>query len=234
MNVSKKNYRNWERQLSVSRLELTFPPNETTFLIDGPTGHLELLTLAAKETSKGVAVICHPHPLHLGTMHNKVVTTLAKAFHELGLHTVRFNYRGVGKSEGQFGNSIGEIADLNAVIDWVNSVLEAPKLWLAGFSFGAFIAASGAVAHSCQQLYTVAPAVTNQPFSELPLINSPWEVVVSEKDEVIPPEKIYEWFQGHSLRQPNMKLHKIADASHFFHGKLIELRTLVHETVVGL
>ncbi len=166
-------------------------------------------------------------------MHNKVVTTLAKAFHELGLHTVRFNYRGVGKSEGQFGNSIGEIADLDAVINWTNSVLESP-LWLAGFSFGAFIAASAAATHRCEQLYTVAPAVTNQPFSELPLINAPWEVVVSEKDEVISPELVYQWFDAHLLRQPNMTLHKVHDASHFFHGKLIELRTLVQETVVGL
>jgi alpha/beta superfamily hydrolase len=212
----------------------SFPPSETNFLIDGPAGHLELLTLAAKESAKGVAIICHPHPLQQGTMNNKVVHTLSRAFHQKQLHTVRFNYRGVGKSEGQFGESIGEIADLMAVLAWVDAVCDNPKIWLAGFSFGCFIAANGAINHSCEQLYSVAPAVTHQDFEQLSSIKTPWVVVQGEQDEVIPPQDVYQWYDKSVMKQPNMSLYKMADTTHFFHCKLIELRNLVEETVVGV
>ncbi len=134
-----------------------FPENDAHILIEGEAGQLELLTTSPDDQStqnKGVAIICHPHPLHQGTMNNKVVHTLSKAFHNKGLYTVRFNYRGVGKSEGSYGDSIGEVADLLSVLKWVDSVLDSPAIYLAGFSFGAFIAARGAALHDCKQLCT--------------------------------------------------------------------------------
>lgn len=206
-----------------------FPAGETSFLIDGPAGNLELLTLAAIGPTDKVAVICHPHPLGQGTMHNKVVHTLSRAFHRLGLHAVRFNFRGVGNSEGQFGDSVGEIQDLLAVLAWVDAVLEQPKLWLSGFSFGAYIAANGAALHPCQQLYTIAPAVNHQPYSKLPKIGCPWIVIQGEADEVISPDLVYAWCRVHQEREPQIRLLKIPNASHFFHGDLIILRTLVEE-----
>lgn len=210
-----------------------FPAAESTFLIDGPAGHLELLTLEAKSDPKGVAIICHPHPLHQGTMHNKVVSTLSRAFHAQQLHTVRFNYRGVGKSEGKFGDSAGEVEDLMAVLAWVDLVLHHPKIWLAGFSFGSYIAATGASLHACEQLYSVAPAVGNQPFENLPQIACPWEVIQPEEDEVISPQAVYAWFEKKNSNQPNMTLYRIPHSSHFFHGKLVDLRRLVEETLVS-
>jgi alpha/beta superfamily hydrolase len=207
-----------------------FPEKEAHFLIDGEAGRLELLTTSPENPSNGVAVICHPHPLHLGTMTNKVVHTLSRAFHNQGLHTVRFNFRGVGKSEGTFGHSIGEVADLMSVLNWVDTVLEQPKVWLAGFSFGAYIAAMGATRHLCCQLYSVAPAVNHQPYNELPPITCPWIVIQGEKDEVISPELVYIWYE--KMNKPNMQLIKLPDTSHFFHGNLINLRDLVEKSFV--
>lgn len=209
-----------------------FPSGETNILIDGPAGQLELLTFAAKNPAKGVAVICHPHPLQEGTMHNKVVHTLSRAFHRQDVHAIRFNYRGVGKSEGQYGNSIGEIDDLMAVLSWTDAVLDSPKVWLAGFSFGAYIAAMGATKHSCQQLFSVAPAVTHQPFENMSLIDCPWVVIQGEADEVIAAEEVFKWFNQHAEQQSHMTLVKLPNASHFFHGDLIVLRTLVEKAFV--
>lgn len=200
---------------------------EQHFLIEGPQGDLELLTLSAPQ-ARGVAIVCHPHPLFQGTMHNKVVHTLAQAFHRQGLHSVRFNYRGVGKSEGQFGHSVGEGEDLQAVINWVQSVVDLP-LWLAGFSFGAFIAAFAAQHTPCQQLYSVAPAVANQPYGEL-TINCPWVVIQGDADEVSKPGLVYEWFEKH--QRASMQLIKLPGVSHFFHGNLIVLRDLVEQTLL--
>jgi len=205
---------------------------ENRFLIQGPAGHLELLTLAAKEDAKGVAVICHPHPLYGGTLDNKVVHTLSRAFYHQGLHSVRFNFRGVGKSEGSFGHSEGEVEDLAAVLAWVDEVLPAQKIVLAGFSFGAYIAARGALSHSCEQLYSIAPAVSHQPYDLLPLLSCPWTVIQGEADEVISPQDVYAWFEKRQLSEPSMKLLKIPETSHFFHGHLITLRTLVEESLV--
>ncbi|MBN9288433.1 MAG: hypothetical protein BGO43_05560 [Gammaproteobacteria bacterium 39-13] len=210
----------------------TFPSGETNFLIDGPSGQLELLSFAAKGPAKGVAIICHPHPLQEGTMHNKVVHTLSRAFHRKDLHAIRFNYRGVGKSQGQYGNSVGEIQDLMAVLSWADTVLDNPKIWLAGFSFGAYIAAMGATQHACQQLFTVAPAVTHQPYSEMPLVSCPWTVIQGEADEVVSPSEVFTWFDRHAEQQSQMTLIKLPNASHFFHGDLIVLRTLVEDAFV--
>lgn len=207
-----------------------FPDNESHFLIDGEAGHLELLTTTPEHPSEGVAVICHPHPLHQGTMTNKVVHTLSRAFHNKNLHTVRFNFRGVGKSEGTFGNSVGEVADLMAILQWVDAVLEKPKLWLAGFSFGSYIAAMGASQHSCCQLFSIAPAVNHQPYNELSTITCPWIVIQGEQDEVIAPNLVYQWFND--AQRPNMQLIKVSDTSHFFHGKLIVLRDLIETSFV--
>jgi alpha/beta superfamily hydrolase len=205
-----------------------FPLNDAHFFITGDVGRLEIISSAAKERAKGVAVICHPHPLYQGTMTNKVVHTLSRAFHEQDLHTVRFNFRGVGKSEGTFGHSEGEVADLLAVLKWVDTVLPQAKLWLAGFSFGAYIAVRGALNHSCCQLYTVAPAVNHQPYDELPVITCPWIVIQGEQDEVISPELVYAWYARTQI--PTMQLFKLPEASHFFHGNLIALRDLVGKT----
>ncbi|HSC66336.1 MAG TPA: alpha/beta fold hydrolase, partial [Cellvibrio sp.] len=126
---------------------MVFPfAKEQEFFIPGPSGQLEAIIhqgdneghFAGREL---LVVICHPHPVHGGTMDNKVVTTLMRTYRDLGVHVLRFNFRGVGKSEGSFDNAIGEVDDLRAVIAWVDQQLPDTSLLLAGFSFGSSIAA---------------------------------------------------------------------------------------------
>lgn len=211
--------------------ELFFPAGETSFIIPGPQGQLESLVYSAGDSNR-VAIICHPHPLFQGTMNNKVVYTLSRAFQNAGITAIRFNYRGVGNSTGTFGDSIGEVEDLLAVMAWVKEKVPSVEFYLAGFSFGAFIAASGAACGNCIQLFSIAPAVTNQPYNALPKINCPWVVIQGEADEVIAAESVYEWFEHAKSHQSSLKLIKMPGASHFFHGELITLRSLVEENLV--
>ena len=103
-------------------------------MIPGPAGDLEAVLSCPAVANEQVTIICHPHPMHGGTLQNKVVHTIAKALHESGMHTVRFNFRGVGASEGQYDDAVGEVDDLLAVVDWVASRIPAAQIRLAGFS----------------------------------------------------------------------------------------------------
>src|SRR5436189_4416294 len=100
--------------------------------------------------SSMIGVVCHPHPLYQGTMHNKVVTTIAKAWQEMGMSTLRFNFRGVGLSEGEYGHGEGEQEDLKAVLNWILEQFPNAKICLGGFSFGAFIAAKVAAENALE------------------------------------------------------------------------------------
>ncbi len=208
---------------------ISFPSETRTFLLSGAVGNLEVMTTWPAREPHGVALICHPHPLKQGTMHNKVVTILAKAFDKLGLATVRFNYRGVGASEGSYGNMSGEIEDLLAVKAWVNTVLPGKPCYLAGFSFGGFIAAS--VAHQADDvnhLVTVAPAVNHADFSVLTKVNCPWLIVQGDQDDIVPYADVFNFTQ----HPPSpLKLITIADTGHFFHGQLMRLQAIVLEAL---
>lgn len=201
----------------------SFPKTETTFLLPGPTGELEVLTTFSEEntTPVRVGIVCHPHPLHGGTMNNKVVTTLSRTLRELGLHTVRFNFRGVGKSAGVFDHGQGELKDLLAIVDWVKQVYPDAIIWLAGFSFGSFVAIKAATQLNVERLIAIAPPVSHFDLQHLPEIPCPWIVVQGEQDEVISAEAVFEW-----VEQVHQKpiLIRMPDAGHFFHGKLLELR----------
>src|SRR5579862_4201640 len=122
----------------------SFPQTlQANLILEGPAGNLELLT-SYPEVPRNppiIAVICHPHPLFGGNLHNKVIYILARSFHALGLSSVRFNFRGVGKSQGHYDHGIGETDDLLAVLQWLKNTCANPTIWLAGFSFGAYVAA---------------------------------------------------------------------------------------------
>src|SRR6266481_7963290 len=133
-----------------------FPCN-TSPRIPGPAGPLEALTTCPAVDAKAIAVICHPHPQYGGTMHNKVVHTLARGFGELGLRTVRFNFRGVEASAGEFAQGIGETEDVLAVLEWVRAHRPHDQVWLAGFSFGAYMAIRAAERFSVSRRIFVAP-----------------------------------------------------------------------------
>ena len=192
---------------------------EVALLIDGPCGPLEARYQGLPE-ARGLALLCHPHPLFAGTMQNKVVTTLARTFDQLGLSTVRFNYRGVGKSEGTYGHISGEIQDLLAVLHWTSEQLPGADYWLAGFSFGTYISASGAIHWPTQQLVSIAPTIDRHDFGVLaPHIHCPWLVVQGDQDEIISAPLVFEW-----ARHAPVEIITLAGAGHFFHGRLVELR----------
>jgi alpha/beta superfamily hydrolase len=207
-----------------------FPDAPATFALPGPAGMLEVATdrPAPDAARSGTAILCHPHPLQGGTMHNKVVTTLERALRELGLHTVRFNFRGVGASQGHFDHGQGETDDALAVAAWVRAVRPNDALWLAGFSFGSYVAARVAGIVPVQQLITVAPAVTRLDFSVLPVPPCPWLVIQGESDEVVDPSAVYAFV---AATHPSPTLVRVPETGHFFHRKLIDLRAIVQDQV---
>jgi alpha/beta superfamily hydrolase len=201
--------------------------------LQGPAGNLEALITTPENTpSKTVAIICHPHPLHGGAMGNKVVTTLAKTFHELQHHTIRFNFRGVGKSEGHYAEAIGEVDDLLAVLNWARQTYPDYKIWLAGFSFGSHIAAQVAAKDDdIQQLISIAPPVNHFNFQNTDSVTCPWLVVMGEQDEVVPVEDVRAWL---NKAEVPIKSVFLPDVTHFFHGKLNLLRDVVKTGVAEL
>ena len=204
-------------------------PNETANEIKGPAGKLEIaIGTPIGVDRNAIGVICHPHPLHGGTMYNKVVTTLARTFQGLGATTVRFNFRGVGKSQGEYNHGRGEVDDLLAVVKWLQAEMDYKELWLAGFSFGAFIAASGAVQLPAKKLVTVAPPVMHFPMRDIPPILCQWVLAQGDQDDVVPPEEVLVWAES---RQPPPAIIRFPEAGHFFHGQLGELRMKLEEAL---
>lgn len=204
-----------------------FPDAGCSFPLPGPAGKLEVTTDFPQEVPprQGTVVICHPHPLHGGTMRNKVVTMLERALRESGLGTVRFNFRGVGRSEGSFDNGTGEGEDLAAVAEWVRRVQPHDALWLAGFSFGSFVVLNNATRLGAEALITVAPPVgRDYGFDTIELPDCPWLVVQGEEDEVVDAEGVFEWLEQIDVEPVVIRM---SETSHFFHRRLLDLRGVV-------
>jgi alpha/beta superfamily hydrolase len=197
-----------------------------TILIEGPAGALETLLENFADAPRGIMVVCHPHPQHGGTLHNKVVHTLARSAHDLGLASLRFNYRGVGQSEGKYDEGRGETSDLLTVLDWLDDHFPAVPVWLAGFSFGAYVALEATNQRAVSQLITVAPAVNLLRFAGVASPICPWLLVMGTADEIVPFEQVLEWIEMQEHRPETLFLE---GAGHFFHGRLVELR----ETLIG-
>lgn len=204
------------------------PPRPERLFIAGPAGALEALVEGELRSSErpamgGFGVVCHPHPLHGGTLDNKVVHTLARALHDVGMPTLRFNFRGVGASGGQFADGIGETDDALAAVAFGRTRWPGKAPWLLGFSFGAVVAIRAAVQAGAQRLVTVAPAVGRVATGQaMPLC--PWLLIQGDADEVIDARAVLEWA---SRQTPPPKVHVLREAGHFFHGRLPELREAV-------
>ena len=190
----------------------------------GPVGDIEGLLDDPDVAPTAIAVVCHPHPLQGGAMQNKVAYMLARAFNDMGALSLRFNFRGVGKSAGQFDNGIGETGDALAAIDWLMAQHPGLPLWLGGFSFGSFVALRAQSRRPVQRLVTVAPAVERFATSDIVPPACPWLLVQGDADDVVSPEKVLAWARG--LAAPPRIL-EMAGAGHFFHGRLNELREAV-------
>jgi len=201
-------------------------------LIDGPAGQLELQLNYSTgcPASRPVTVICHPHPLYGGSLTNKVVHMLGRAANDLGLATVRFNFRGVGKSAGKFDDGRGETEDLVAVVNWVRQAHPNCPIWLAGFSFGAYIALRGHQRVGAERLLLVAPPVTLYDLSDAPSVDIPWWVIQGGQDEVIDPLAVDRWVK----QQPMPPVYEwFEPGSHFFHGQLNYLCDFVKQAWQG-
>lgn len=195
--------------------------------IAGPAGRLQALLETPAEPHHGaVAIVCHPHPQHQGTMRNKVVHTLVRAFNELGVSALRFNFRGVGDSEGRYGEGDGEADDLLAIADYVRQQWPDTAVWLAGFSFGAVIAARQAAEIGAARLVCVAPAVNvlGERLTTKPAM--PWLIVQGDADEIVSVNEVRAWV---AANQPGPELAELPGVGHFFHGALVPLRKLVIE-----
>ena len=190
--------------------------------IAGPAGDLEgLLEEPEDRDAEFAALVCHPHPLYGGTLHNKVVHRIASALFDLGAAVLRFNFRGVGASAGRFDQGHGELEDARATLAFLRERHPGARLWVSGFSFGAWIASRLAVNESdIQRLVLVAPAVKTLDFAVLRTLAVPKLVVQGTHDDVAPPkllEKEYpQWAEPKQLVM-------VQGASHFFDRQLSEL-----------
>jgi len=206
------------------------PISEAVYL-EGPVGQLEAVFETPSDLKlAGTVVVCHPHPQHGGTMHNKVAHTLARAFVRMGFAALRFNFRGTEKSDGRFNNGVGELDDALAAIAWMRAKQPGVPFWLAGFSFGAAIAVRAAVEESVDGLISVAPAVSRFASGLPSQPECPWLIVQGDEDELVGVDETIEWVNSLS---PGPELLILSGAEHFFHGRLIDLRKAVTEFVTS-
>lgn len=200
--------------------------NSETFLLDGPAGVLEAVLDLPADTAAptAAALVLHPHPLQEGTLHNKVAYMLARSFVQLGVPALRFNFRGVGKSEGLHDNAVGETDDALAGLDWLQARWPQADLWLAGFSFGAQIALQAVTQRPVRRLVTVAPPVARFKTQLTRLPECDWLLVQGDADDVVNPAEVIAWAQA--LATPP-QLAVLPGAGHFFHGRLNDLRDVI-------
>ena len=201
-----------------------FPSTSSPLTLPGPAGTLELAidVPEGEVTSLPLTVVlCHPLSTEGGSMHNKVVTMAARSLRELGATTVRFNFRGVGESSGTFDHGNGERGDLLAVAAWVREQRPQDDLWLAGFSFGAYVSLRSADDIQPDALISIAPPVGRWEFEKIVLPTCPWLVIQGDEDEVVDPQAVYAWIDTLKQKPELVRMH---GTSHFFHRKLVDLR----------
>ena len=194
-------------------------PIDTALMIDG---RLEgILTAVPEQTAADILLVCHPHPLHQGTMHNKVVTTLARMARDLGMQVLRFNFRGVMGSHGVWDEGRGEIDDALAALAWMREQYPTARIHLAGFSFGAYVAAHAASRSNVAGLILVAPATSRFDMASVQ-VQVPTFVAFNWDDDTVEPDSMNQWL----LAQPESQVTSYLkpEGGHFYHGQLTALK----------
>ena len=190
-------------------------------ILQGPAGTLQCAVDEPAGLPRGLALVCHPHPLHGGTQDNKVVQTLARALVQLGWRAVRFNFRGVGASQGAWDEGRGEVDDALAVLQGFRE--PGQRLVLAGFSFGAYVASQAALRltgdAAPERIILVGPAVQNFAVAPVPQDSL---VIHGEADEIVSLSSVLDWARPHTIA-----VTVVPGAGHFFHGQLPLLKSLV-------
>jgi uncharacterized protein len=201
------------------------PRSLERYTIPGPTGKLEVALNIPDGDFAGIALIAHPNPVEGGTLDNKVVHTLARTFFALSYLAVRFNYRGVGQSEGAYDAGRGEVEDARAVLAHVREKARDVPLVLAGFSFGAFIVSQLLLGETVQRMVLVGPAVGRFAVGSVPTDTI---VVHGEVDDVVPLADVMNW-----ARPQELPIVVFPGCGHFFHGRLPQLSRVVTRLVKG-
>lgn len=218
-------FRRGRRPRQVHGNIMTTQPDAELLMLSGAAGELEaLLEVPADKEIRGCAVICHPHPQHGGAMHNKVVHTLARAFVSRQMAALRFNFRGVGKSDGRYDDAIGELDDALAATVWLQKRYAGLPLWIGGFSFGAAIAIRAATEIEAAGLVSIAPAVARFASGMRKRPTCPWLIVQGDKDELVKVDETIEWVNSLG---PGPVLQVFENTEHYFHGRLVQLRSTV-------
>lgn len=209
------------------------PPKPEKISLDGPAGRLEaILEQPEAAPTRAVAVVCHPHPLYQGTMHNKVVHTIARGLHELDVVTVRFNYRGVGDSEGIYDDGAGETEDALSALTWMRERWPDSPVCLAGFSFGAWIALKVATrTPDVRQLVTVAPPVERIATDVHEYPSCPWLIIQGSDDELVDCDAVISWV---NQLPPGPELAVLDGVDHFFHARLNDLKHTILENALRI
>ena len=196
------------------------PRGAERLTVQGPVGDVEVVLDIPSTPPRGIALICHPHPLQGGTLDNKVVSTLAKTFVALGYVATRFNFRGVGRSAGAFDEGIGETEDALAVLAPVRARFgTALPVALAGFSFGSFVQTRVAERVKPEGMVLVGPAVNRFAVQSVPADTL---VVHGEQDDVVPLADVFAW-----ARPQQLPIVVFPGCGHFFHGRLLQLARVV-------
>lgn len=198
---------------------------ESRTTIPGPAGALEVALNVPESGPRGIALVAHPHPLQGGTLDNKVVQTLAKTFVALGYAGVRFNFRGVGKSEGTFDDGVGETDDALAALAFARTQFEqfaATPPVLAGFSFGSYVQTRVARVVAPERMVLVGPAVNRFAAEAVPADTI---VIHGEVDDVVALADVLAW-----ARPQQLPIVVFPGCGHFFHGRLPQLQ----QTITGM
>lgn len=195
-------------------------------LIQGQAGRLEGKYSPAGAPDAPIALILHPHPLHGGTMNNKICYSLYHSYVRQGFATLRFNYRGVGKSQGSWGEVEGELADASAALQWLQMYNpNASEIWVAGFSFGAYLAMQLLMRRpEIDSFMCVAPPANIFDFNFLAPCPSSGLIVQGEKDQVVPQASVDKLVQKLNLQKDiSIDYRIVPGAGHFFNDQLTEL-----------
>jgi len=194
-------------------------------IFTGSAGQLEGILQLPGNAPRAIAVVAHPLPIMGGTMDNKVVSTLARAFVESGRATLRFNFRGVGESEGSYDQGNGEMLDAIAAAEFMRGEYPDLPLLLAGFSFGAYVQARAAEQLRPRQLVLIAPAVGRFAMPDVPHDTL---LIHGDLDEVVELQELLKW-----ARPQHLPVIVLAGAEHFFHGRLTQLKQIVTNYLAG-
>lgn len=207
----------------MSKTHPTIIPSSANIL--GSVGNLEIALHLPHGEPRAIAIIAHPLPPQGGTMEHKIVSTLAKTFSELGCVALRFNFRGVGASEGVYDHGEGEVDDAIAVANYARTTFGNLPLVLSGFSFGGYVQARAAQQLQPQHLVLIAPAVVR---FAMPPVPDNTLVIHGESDDVIPLAAALQW-----ARPQHLPVVVLPDTGHFFHGRLHKIQEIVRHHFVG-